>query len=251
MTVVSGPAAIVRAHDPDRFLTALFAPAGRRDALWTLYAFNHELARAREVAREQVAALIRLQWWREVVEGARRRHDVAGPLGEALDSGTLDPALLEPMIAGREMEVAPIETLDAWREYLLAAHGGVGAAAAAALGADAAGQDAARRWTAMYGGAGVLRTAAAEAHRGRCRLPEDVLARHRTAPDRPTPPVLAELAGTLRALDTPGLLPRAAAAAALPVVLGRRDLRRLAVPPGPRGAGDRLAVAWAGWRGHV
>ena len=43
-------AALVRRHDPDRFLTALFAPPERRDALLTLYAFNHELARAREVA---------------------------------------------------------------------------------------------------------------------------------------------------------------------------------------------------------
>ena len=42
-------AALVRRHDPDRFLTALFAPPEKRDALLTLYAFNHELARAREV----------------------------------------------------------------------------------------------------------------------------------------------------------------------------------------------------------
>ena len=62
-------AALVRRHDPDRFLTALFAPPERRDALLTLYAFNHELARAREAVSEAPLALIRLQWWREVVEG--------------------------------------------------------------------------------------------------------------------------------------------------------------------------------------
>ena len=38
-----------RAHDPDRFLCALFAPADRREALFVLIAFNHELARAREL----------------------------------------------------------------------------------------------------------------------------------------------------------------------------------------------------------
>ena len=63
--------ALVRRHDPDRFLTALFAPPEKRDALLTLYAFNHELARAREAVSEPPLALIRLQWWREVVEGAR------------------------------------------------------------------------------------------------------------------------------------------------------------------------------------
>ena len=66
-----GDRGLVRRHDPDRFLTALFAPPEKRDALLTLYAFNHELARAREVASEPPLALIRLQWWREVVEGAR------------------------------------------------------------------------------------------------------------------------------------------------------------------------------------
>jgi 15-cis-phytoene synthase len=34
--------ALVRRNDPDRFLTALFAPAEKRDALLTLYAFNHD-----------------------------------------------------------------------------------------------------------------------------------------------------------------------------------------------------------------
>ena len=74
-------AALVRQHDPDRFLTALFAPAAQRDALLALYAFNHELARAREVASEPTLALIRLQWWREVVDGAARAsrgRDAAG-----------------------------------------------------------------------------------------------------------------------------------------------------------------------------
>ena len=67
-----------------------------------LYAFNHELARAREVASEPMLALIRLQWWREVVEGTRRRHEVAGPLGAALDTGVLRAEDLAGMIDGRE-----------------------------------------------------------------------------------------------------------------------------------------------------
>ncbi len=80
-------AALLRQHDPDRFLTALFAPPERRDALLALYAFNHELARAREVASEPTLALIRLQWWREVVGGAVRHHAVATPLSAAIDAG--------------------------------------------------------------------------------------------------------------------------------------------------------------------
>ena len=97
-------AALVRRHDPDRFLTALFAPQAKRDALLTLYAFNHELARAREVASEPTLALIRLQWWREVVEGTRRRHEVAEPLTAALEEGALDRGDLLALTEAREIE---------------------------------------------------------------------------------------------------------------------------------------------------
>src|SRR5208282_2357723 len=90
----------VRRHDPDRFLCALFAPADRRETLFLLYAFNHELARAREATSQPTLTLIRLQWWREVIEGARRHHEVAGPLGDALDAGRLDAADLGGMIEG-------------------------------------------------------------------------------------------------------------------------------------------------------
>src|SRR6185436_14744881 len=113
-------AALVRRHDPDRFLTALFAPPEKRDALLALYAFNHELARAREVVSEPPLALIRLQWWREVVEGAERRHPVATPLSVAIAAGELDRADLLAMIDAREIEAEPaVDTLAAWRAYLL------------------------------------------------------------------------------------------------------------------------------------
>src|SRR5665213_2932433 len=57
--------ALVREHDRDRFQTALFAPAGDREALFALYAFNYEIARVRESVREPMLGQIRLQWWRE------------------------------------------------------------------------------------------------------------------------------------------------------------------------------------------
>ena len=45
---LSPVAALVRRHDRDRYQTALFAPAARREALFALYAFNYEIARVRE-----------------------------------------------------------------------------------------------------------------------------------------------------------------------------------------------------------
>ena len=76
--------ALVREADKDRFVATLFAPAPRRRALHALYAFNVELSRVRELAREPMPGEIRLQWWREVLEGGRAGEAAANPVSAAL-----------------------------------------------------------------------------------------------------------------------------------------------------------------------
>jgi phytoene synthase len=254
-------AEMVRRHDPDRFLTALFAPEDRRPALFTLYAFNHELARAREVASEPMLALIRLQWWREVVQGADRRHEVATPLSRAIADGALAPADLLAMIEARETEAEPsIPTLAAWRDFLLRGAGGLAVAAGRLLGAPE--PERLRPLGAAYGAAGMLRSVAALAAQRRCLLPEDVLAAHGLVPEgvvlNPADPALCPalrlLAAEGRRLLEAGRglrLPRRALAAGLPAVLARRDLSRSIPGAGPRGLPDRLAVTLAGLIGRL
>lgn len=241
--------AIVRRHDPDRFFSTLFAPAPHRETLWTLYAFNHELARAREAVREPFAALIRLQWWREVIEGARRRHEVATPLGTALDEGRLQAADLVGMIDAREAEAEPMETLPAFEAYLLGSAGGVMVAAARALG-DAE-PERVRRAGAAYGAMGVLRSVPAVARQGRCVLPEDVLREAGSSgadvvatgvvPDA----AWARVAALARRwLEPASKEPRHALAAVLPVVLARQALLG-------KSRNGRLAMVWAAVLGRV
>jgi phytoene synthase len=248
---------LVRRADPDRFLTCLFAPADRRETLFVLYALNHELARAREMTREPFSALIRLQWWREIAEGARRRHEVAGPLGEALDAGWLDSADLETMIAARERETEPVETVAGFEEYLLGSAGGVMVAAGRALGM--AGPEALRPWGAAYGAAGVLRSVEAHARQGRCLLPLDLVAEAGLSEGAviadPHSPALSPVRDRVRAIARTWLasrpaLPRSALAACLPVVLARRDLTRSRLTPA-RPWSDKVAVALAAARGRV
>jgi phytoene synthase len=252
----------VRRHDPDRFFTTLFAPPDRRETLWLLYAFNHELARAREVTSEPGLALIRLHWWREVLQGARRRHEVAGPLGAALDAGRLDAADLAEMVDARETEAEPaIETRAAWLAYLDGTAGALAAAAGRVLGADARLRGRLRALGAAYGVAGQLRSVAARAAQGRCLLPRDLLGAHALTAEaviaRPADPalapVLAALAADGRALlrGAGGPIPRELIAAALPAVLARRDLRRPGRAAVPRGLGDKLAVVAAYLAGLV
>src|ERR1700748_2872413 len=82
---LSPVAALVRRHDSDRYQTALFAPAARREALFALYAFNYEIARVRETVTQPVLGHIRLQWWRANIAaafagGPVRHHPVAEAL---------------------------------------------------------------------------------------------------------------------------------------------------------------------------
>ena len=77
-------AELVRTADRDRFLSSLFAPVEYRAALHALYAFNIEVARVREVAREPLPGEIRLQWWSEVVNGGRTEEATTNPVAFAL-----------------------------------------------------------------------------------------------------------------------------------------------------------------------
>ena len=62
---------LVREGDKDRFLATLFAPQKYRRPLHALYAFNLEIAKVRETAREPMPGEVRLQWWRDRSEEPR------------------------------------------------------------------------------------------------------------------------------------------------------------------------------------
>src|SRR5207302_7126999 len=109
-SATAGPsplAALVRRHDRDRYQTALFAPAERREALFALYAFNYEIARVREIVTQPMLGQIRLQWWREVLDAAYagttpRRHPVVLPLSEAIRDCDLARQAFDRLIDTRE-----------------------------------------------------------------------------------------------------------------------------------------------------
>ena len=254
MPELSPCGAIARRYDPDRFLCALFAPPERREALFTLIAFNHELARAREVASNPLLALMRLTGWREVVEQAAagqpaRQHEVAAPLHAAIRDGMLDAETLVGMADAREMETeeAGIESIAALHAYLRGTAGGFAVAAGRLLGAPAALLPGLQEAGLLFGLAGVLRAVPALAAQGRCLLPRELVQPEAVVAEPGlAAPAIAHLAR--EAPPRPDLrgLPGSARAAALPQVLAMRDLRRLARGnPVRRGVLDRLAVLLA------
>jgi phytoene synthase len=91
--------AVVRGADKDRFIAALFAPAGLRRHLHALYAFNSEIARVRDAAREALPGEIRLQWWRDALAGQARGEADANPIAAALlDTVALCALPVEPLL---------------------------------------------------------------------------------------------------------------------------------------------------------
>jgi 15-cis-phytoene synthase len=100
---------MVRAGDKDRFLATLFAPEKYRRPLYALYAFNLEIARIRELAREPMPGELRLQWWRSALLGAGQgeamSHPVAAALREVVVRYRLPPAALAGLIDARAFDL--------------------------------------------------------------------------------------------------------------------------------------------------
>jgi phytoene synthase len=243
--------ATLKRHDPDRYLTALFAPADSRESLFALYAFNLEIARVREAVREPLAGRVRLQWWRDAVaavaKGQPYRHEVLQPLAAAIANCGLTVALLERLIDAREFDLdgeAPRD-LPALLDYAEASSSALTLLALELLGGEAGRTPAAlaagRALGLAWALTGLLRAVPFHARARRLYLPLDLLARHEVRTEDilelRRPPglaaVLRELAGEAatqleEARKVARSLPRSLLPALLPGTLAGLYLKRLA-----------------------
>jgi phytoene synthase len=239
-------AELVREDDRDRYLTTLFAPAGRREALAALYAFNVEVSRVRELAREPLPGEIRLQWWLDVLGGERAEEANANPVAAALltaiERHRLPADKLADIIEARRYDLYDdaLPHLADLEIYVTRTSSALIALAARVLGVDAAAAAAAEPAGIAYGITGLLRAFAIHAARRQLYLPAELLERHGVQAydifaGRTTPGLDAALAD-LRALarrhlaaarENLSTLPPAALPAFLPVALVRPALDRL------------------------
>lgn len=152
----------MRQQDSDRFLCALMAPVAGREKLFTLLAFNQEIAKIRSVVSEPVLGQIRLQWWQEAIEAKTSpAHEVAQPLGALLASETGLRRLLIELLDARERDLSD----DPFSLAELTAY----AKATSAPLLRAMGEEADDIATG-YALVGILRAIPAEWAAGRCRL---------------------------------------------------------------------------------
>ncbi|MFK0690423.1 phytoene/squalene synthase family protein [Mesorhizobium sp. IMUNJ 23033] len=93
----------VRAADHDRYVSALYAPADRRDALFSLYAFNAEIAGVRDRIHEPLPGEVRLQWWRDVIaaEGEVTGNPLADALKATISAHRLPKSAFDNMLEAR------------------------------------------------------------------------------------------------------------------------------------------------------
>ncbi len=113
----------VRRFDNDRFICSLYAPPDEREALAAVYAFNLEVARIREIAREPLLGHMRLQWWRDAVDriycGQPPGHQVAAALAGAVGRFGLSRGYFDRILDARALDLddAGPPTLGALIEY--------------------------------------------------------------------------------------------------------------------------------------
>jgi phytoene synthase len=180
--------ALLRRHDPDRYLTALFAPGARRESLFALYAFNLEIARTREAIREPMMGRIRLQWWRDAVAeaavGKPYRHEILEPLAAAIREGSLSMAWFERLIETREQDIdgEPPADMPALLNYAEGSSAALTWLALEPLGGEAgrtpAAVEAGRRLGTAWALTGLLRAVPHHARQRQLHLPADLLTRH-------------------------------------------------------------------------
>ncbi len=262
----------VRRADPDRWLTTLFAPDARRPGLLALYAFNAEIARAREAVSQPMIGQIRLQWWREawagIVADQPRNHPVV--LALHAHCRALDQVDVLALIDAREIDMAdsPPADMAALLEYAEVSSAPLMRLAAQQLGATLP-SAVAREAGIAYALTGLLRATPHLVAQKRVMLPAALLGAHGLTPDdmhqrdvsAGLAAVLAEVAeeaGRRLQVARQHRLPRTTLPAVLPVTLAGLHLRALArqhydaiaaetaVTPLRR----QMALLWASLRGR-
>jgi len=172
--------------DRDRYLAALFADAEDRPGLLALFAFNAEIARVRDMVSDPLPGEVRLQWWRDCLEGLEHGTASANPVAAALGA-TIEKYRLprEPLVAMTEARIFdlyddPMPTLNDLEGYA-----GETSSALIQLGSLIlnGGEDAGTATIAGHAGvayalAGLMRSLPWHAARGQMYLPTDLLERH-------------------------------------------------------------------------
>lgn len=252
----------VRRYDPDRFLTALFAPDALREDLFTLYAFNAEVARIPSVVSEPVLGHMRLQWWRDALgsEAPVGMPPLTLLFHDLVKKNALPVEMIEGILDARafSLDTPAMPDRENLDNFVEATGGSLARLAWRVLGGTpgGVGEHAAHHAGVAYALVGLLRSAASEAAVGRVSIPELDLA-DKSASREHAATIATEarehMAEARRLMARPG---RGQGAVFLPAIIAEGALHRL-----HRAGYDLLDTAltlplrrplimtWRAWRG--
>jgi 15-cis-phytoene synthase len=177
----SSPGASLRAAEPERYISLLYAPAAKRPALAALYAFDAEIAALRGRVREPLPGEIRLQWWRDAIAaGMPTGNPTADALIDAIRFHDLPLPAFDNYLEARVFDLYddPMPSRNDLEGYLGETEGAVIQMAALVLE-----REAAQAYAALAGHAACARGIASilaalprQAARNQCFVPRDMLA---------------------------------------------------------------------------
>lgn len=127
---------LARTHAFDRYLSALLAPAGQRDALMTWAAVAGEIERIPFVVTDPMIGEIRFQWWLDWLDLVQAGGASGNPLADAMAgiirSKSLPVDTIRAMIEARiaDLYADPVADEAAFVDYLEATEGNAFAIAA-------------------------------------------------------------------------------------------------------------------------
>lgn len=83
-SVLAELASVARMFEPERYLAATLAKEPARAALIAIAAYASDLQRIAAMASQPMLAEIRLQWWRDALDGAVKGEQTGSPIADAL-----------------------------------------------------------------------------------------------------------------------------------------------------------------------
>ncbi len=169
---------MVREFDFARYAASLFAPEPKRRALLALAAFDLEIRRIPDQVSQPLPGEVRLQWWSDAIEGREHGgvagHPVASEMLHALKGEDWPRERLLTLIDAHKFDLYgdPMPTLAALEVYCDDTSGSP-IALACGLPIDA---EAVRKGGRALGLTRIVAHLAHDAARGRCYVPDDLLA---------------------------------------------------------------------------
>ncbi|NVK18207.1 MAG: squalene/phytoene synthase family protein [Methylocystaceae bacterium] len=174
----------LKKSDHDQYLLGLYTPDDKRDGFYALQLFAQETARIRDMVNEPHLGLIRLQWWRDLIEAVykgRKDHSENGTHREFCETiriKHLDKALFERYLNARQFDLEDMahDDLAALLRYLEATSGTIAELKAYHL--NGAGGTSAVKIGAAQGLCELLKTLPYQARTGRCKIPTALMKKH-------------------------------------------------------------------------